>query len=405
MTDLRTVPDLSDPDLYRTGETEHLWARLRADSPVFYTERAGARGFWSVLRHGHAEQVLRNNRDFTSTKGMRLDDDPAATASSAGKMLIVTDPPRHGKIRGVMNSAFTPRMVRRLQDNMRTTVTRLLADSPDGEPFDFTEVAARLPVSVICDMLGVPQADWDYMLRLTMTAFGAVPPDGDTSGPAEAHTEILLYYDDLMRRRRRDPQDDIVSALVHAEVDGARLSDEEIFLNCDGLISGGNETTRHASVGGLLALVGNPGELRRLREDPDLLPTAVAEILRWTSPALHVLRTAVADVELGDDRIATGDAVAVWLPSANRDESVFADGDRFDVGRKPNRHLTFAAGTHFCLGAALANTELSVLFEEILRHTAEIEIVGETRRMRSNLIWGFESLPVRWTRTTVSHQP
>ncbi|MBG0567769.1 cytochrome P450 [Actinoplanes aureus] len=405
MSDLRTVPDLSDPDLYQRGEIEQMWARLRADSPVFHTRRPGARDFWSVLSHGAAEQVLRNNREFTSTKGMRLDDDPAATASSAGKMLIVTDPPRHGKIRGVMNSAFTPRMVRRLQDNMRTTVAALLSDAPEGEPFDFTELAARLPVSVICDMLGVPRADWDYMLRLTMTAFGAVPPDGDTTGPAEAHTEILLYYDDLMRRRRRDPQDDIVSALVHAEVDGAPLTDEEVFLNCDGLISGGNETTRHASVGGLLALADNPDQLRRLRHEPDVLPTAVAETLRWTSPALHVLRTATADCEIGEQRIAAGDAVAVWLPSANRDETVFPDGDRFDVGRKPNRHLTFAAGTHFCLGASLATTELSVLFEEIVRNFEEIEIAGEARRMRSSLIWGFESLPVRWTRRTVTPAP
>ncbi|GAA1118759.1 cytochrome P450 [Streptomyces javensis] len=201
-------------------------------------------------------------------------------------------------------------------------------------------------------MLGAPRADWDFMPKLTMIAFGADENAGtDPQRIAEAHTELLVYYDNLLARRRRDPQEDIVSALAHGTVDGAPLTDEEILLNCNGLISGGTETTRHATIGGLLAFLRAPDQWARLRAEPGLLPSAVQEILRFTSPALHVLRTARREVDLGGHRIRTGDQMAVWLPAANRDEAVFADPDRFDIARTPNRHLTFATGTHFSASA------------------------------------------------------
>ncbi|MGW4075307.1 cytochrome P450 [Streptomyces asiaticus] len=206
-------------------------------------------------------------------------------------------------------------------------------------------------------MLGVPRADWDFMLKLTMIAFGADENAGtDPQRIAEAHTELLVYYDNLLARRRRDPQEDIVSALAHGTVDGAPLTDEEI--------------------------------------------------LRFTSPALHVLRTARREVDLGGHRIRTGDQVAVWLPAANRDEAVFADPDRFDIAHTPNRHLTFATGTHFCLGSALATSELTIFFEEFLARVGQVTPRGAPRRMQSNLIWGFTSLPVTLTRrATPSRRP
>ncbi|MGW5693601.1 cytochrome P450 [Streptomyces asiaticus] len=256
-------------------------------------------------------------------------------------------------------------------------------------------------------MLGVPRADWDFMLKLTMIAFGADENAGtDPQRIAEAHTELLVYYDNLLARRRRDPQEDIVSALAHGTVDGAPLTDEEILLNCNGLISGGNEPTRHATIGGLLALLRAPDQWARLRAEPGLLPSAVQEILRFTSPALHVLRTARREVDLGGHRIRTGDQVAVWLPAANRDEAVFADPDRFDIARTPSRHLTFATGTHFCLGSALATSELTIFFEEFLARVGQVTPRGAPRRMQSNLIWGFTSLPVTLTRrATPSRRP
>lgn len=384
--------DLGDPELYRSGKPEELWAELRRQSPVWRS--TGPSGdFWAVLSYSEISRVLRDSATFVSELGMRLDHNPAATAAAAGKMLIVTDPPRHGKIRGIINGAFTPRMVRRLEETMRTTVDSVLEEALAAGGGDFTAVAARLPVATICDMLGVPPADWDFMLDRTMTAFGATG-EADPLAVAEAHVDILSYYEELVERRRREPGEDIVTALVNGEIDGRPLTDEEIFLNCDGLISGGNETTRHATVGGLLALIEHPGEWRWLRAQDGLPPTVVPEILRYTSPAMHVLRTTATDTTLGGFPVPKGSPVALWLPSGNRDEAEFAAPERLDLRRAPNRHLAFAHGTHFCLGSALATTELTVMFEQLVRRVAAAEPAGPVQRMRSTLIRGHEALPV-----------
>ncbi|MFC5143636.1 cytochrome P450 [Streptomyces aureoversilis] len=387
--------ELCDPDLYAQGRPEELWQRMRQSGSVHEGEHDGRR-FHAVLSHARISQVLKEQRNFTSQQGMRLDQNPAATAAASGKMLIITDPPRHGEIRRIVNGAFTPRMVARLEHTMRETVTAALDEVLEAGECDFTRVAARLPLSVICDMLGVPPGDREFMLDRTMVAFGSGEGiDDDPLAPAQAHADILAYYADLLDRRRREPREDIITALAHGTVDGVPLTDEEIFLNCDGIVSGGNETTRHAGAGGLLALVRNPQQWASLREGPELLPGAVQEILRFTSPAMHVLRTATAPVELAGRTLAPGDQVALWLAAGNRDPAVFPDPDRFDVTRRPNPHLAFAAGAHYCLGAALATRELTVLFEELLRRVRSAELTGPPRRTRSILIWGYEALPVR----------
>ncbi len=387
--------ELCDPDLYAQGRPEELWQRMRRAAPVHEGEYDGRR-FHAVLSHAEISRVVKDTRNFTSQQGMRLDQNPAATAAASGKMLIITDPPRHGAIRRIVGGAFTPRMVARLERTMRDTVTAVLDEALETGECDFTQVAAGLPLSVICDMLGVPPGDRDFMLERTMVAFGAgTGTETDPLASAAAHADILSYYEELLARRRREPQEDIVTALAHGTVDGVPLTDEEIFLNCDGLVSGGNETTRHASVGGLLALVRNPAQWESLRKDPDLLPAAVQEILRFTSPAMHVLRTATASVEIAGHALDPGDQVALWLAAGNRDDAVFPDPDRFDVTRRPNPHLAFAAGPHYCLGAALATRELTVLFEELLRRVRGAELTGPPRRTRSILIWGYDALPVR----------
>ncbi|MFJ9692468.1 cytochrome P450 [Kitasatospora sp. NPDC101183] len=387
--------ELCDPDLYAHGDPEELWQRMRRAAPVHGGEYDGRR-FHAVLSHAEISRVLKDPGNFSSQQGMRLDQNPAATELAAGKMLIITDPPRHGGIRRIVGGAFTPRMVARLEQTMRETVTAALDEALEAGECDFTRVAARLPLSVICDMLGVPPGDRDFMLERIMVAFGSGEDEAaDPLAPAEAHADILSYYEELLARRRREPQEDIVTALAHGTVDGVPLTDEEIFLNCDGLVSGGNETTRHASVGGLLALMRHPEQWAALREDPELLPTAVQEILRFTSPAMHVLRTATAPVEVAGHALAPGDQVALWLAAGNRDGTVFADPDRFDVTRRPNPHLTFAAGPHYCLGASLGTRELTVLFEELLRRVGDAELTGPPRRTRSILIRGHDALPVR----------
>ncbi|WP_306326498.1 cytochrome P450 [Streptomyces venezuelae] len=392
------VPDLSDPLLHQRGEAGPVLARLRREQPVCQVTRADGSTFWAVLSYELITQVLADAGTFSSTGGMRLDADPVATAAATGKMMVITDPPLHGMIRRVVSSAFTPRMVLRLEETMRTISVEVIEAALGQDSVDFTEVAARLPLSVICDMLGVPRADWDFMLSRTMTAFGVNGDDGPEQQQrvATAHTDIFLYYDELMRLRRKEPQEDIISALVHGRIDGRPLTEEEIILNCNGLISGGNETTRHATIGGLLALIEHPEQWRRLQEEPEVLQTAVQEILRFTTPAMHVLRTATRDTELAGCRIKAGDMVALWLASGNRDETVFEDPDRFDIGRREvSRNLTFAYGSHFCIGSALATTELNTFFDVLRQRVARPELTGEVRRMRSNLIGGIERLPVR----------
>ncbi|WCN79524.1 cytochrome P450 [Micromonospora sp. LH3U1] len=383
--------DVADPVLHRDGVLPPVWRWMRHHDPVRWTERSNKDAFWSVTAHAEAVQVLRDSKRFSSERGIRLGGDPLAAAAASRKMLIVTDPPRHGDIRRIIGAAFTARTVQRLEQNMRETVTACLDEAFEQGAGDFVQTIARLPVSVICDLLGVPREDWGFMLDRTTVAFGAVDEHGGpTADAAEAHTDILLYYLELVKQRRRSPREDVVTALTQGEVDGRPLTDEEILLNCDGLISGGNETTRHAAVGGLLALAAHPDQWQALRDDPGLLPTAVEEILRWTTPGAHTLRTAVRDTELAGRAIGAGQFVVVWGAAVNRDESVFDEPDTFRLDRKPNRHLTFGHGAHYCLGGALATSELRVLFGEVARRVAAIGVPGPVRRVRSNHIAGFE---------------
>ncbi|WP_083972314.1 cytochrome P450 [Actinoplanes awajinensis] len=387
--------DLSDAALYQHGDPLPVWARLRAQSPVHDNRRADGERFWAVMTHPLCSEMLTNPKVFSSANGMRLDSNKHVLARAAGKMLNVTDPPRHDKIRKVISSAFTPSTVRRLEATMRATAGRAIAAALSDGGCEFTRVAHQLPVSVICDLLGVPEADWDFMADRTRFAWSSTASDEkEEAEKVQAHTEIMGYFLDLAADRRKSPGDDLVSALVHGTVDGKVLTDEEVLYNCDALLSGGNETTRHATVGGLLALMTDPAAWADLRQDRSLLPSAIQEIVRYTSPVMHSLRTATRDVELGGVPIRAGEHVVAWLPSANRDEQVFEAPGRFDVRRSPNRHLGFIQGNHYCVGASLAAMELTVMFDELLDRVAEARPAGPVRRLRSNLLWGFDALPV-----------
>jgi cytochrome P450 len=391
--------DIADPELYRSGDPVGTWARLRATSPVFWNRHPPGAGFWAVMTHAAALQVYRDTESFTSERGMRIDSDPAAVAAAAGRLLIVTDPPLHPRIRQVMKAAFVPRIVATLESTMRKVVEPLLERALGGPPINFVSaIAAALPAAIICDIMDVPPADRDMMVGLTSRAFGASVSESGCpvaeTDQAEAHSEIFLYYSDLVDQRRRKPGADVISALVEGRVEGRRLSNEEVLLNCDGLVTGANETTRHASAAGLLALIDNPAEWQRLRAREVSLESAAEEILRFTTPALHVMRVAKRDVTIGGQEVCAADAVTVWNGSANRDEAVFRDPDRFDLGREPNRHLTFGIGQHFCLGAMLARVELRFLLGLLAERVTTVELAGEVRRTRSNFMWGIDELPV-----------
>jgi cytochrome P450 len=281
---------------------------------------------------------------------------------------------------------------------MRDVVNDALTRMAQRESFDFVgEIAGPLPLSVICQLLGVPRSDWHLMIDWTRTAFGSTTSDEVVTDAqkAEANANIFAYYADLLRQRRRSPGDDIVSALARATIHGRPLTDEEILLNINGLITGGNETTRHASAGAVIALTRHPDQWRRLKAAPDLARTAVEEVLRWTAPSLNVMRTALTEITIGGQLIRAGERVSIWNPAVNRDPDVFPDADRFDIGRTPNRHLTFGMGRHLCIGAALARFELLVLLREMAARVREIHPTGPVKRLRSNLMWGVDRVPVR----------
>jgi cytochrome P450 len=373
--------NLADPGLYERGEGEGAWSVLRAECPVYRNVAEDIDPFWAVTRYEDASRVLRDPRTFCSSRGMRVGAPPASVSAASERMLIATDPPRHGKIRGILSASFVPRAARERHDRIGQIADRVVtAMLADEDPVDFPTAVVPLPAGTLCDLLGVPAADWDYIAGLTGLAFGEQSNEG-IDGDLEktiAHTELFGYLHELAAAKRSFPGEDVVSRLVGATVDGVSLSDDEILLNCEGVINGGVETTRHAASRGVLGFLG----------------TAVEEILRWATPPLMVMRHATRDVEIGAVRIGAGEAVVVVNGSANRDEDAFLRADRLEIDRRSNRHLSFGLGPHFCIGAALAKIELTALFGALSRRVTAIEPAGPARHLRSNFIWGLASLPV-----------
>ncbi len=277
---------------------------------------------------------------------------------------------------------------------MRQVTSEVVADAVERGSCDFvSDVAARVPLFVSCKMMGVPRADWERLFALTNDAFGT----GDAVVQRLAHLDLLQYFEDLADARRKHPADDLVTVLATAEIDGEKLTPDELVLDCDNLLVGGTESTRITAAAGMVAFFDNPGQWHAVSQDRSLLPGAVEEVLRWTSVATHLMRVATRQVEIRGAGIAAGDRVTVWIPSANRDEDVFDDPDRFDVSRKPNRHLALGTGEHFCLGSTLARAELRLLYGELLRQAARIEPAGEPARLNSIVVNGPERLPVTFT--------
>jgi cytochrome P450 len=392
--------DLSDPELYVGPDAGfEAWTLLQREAPIFWNRRPNRSGFWALTKHRHAFAVYQDRKSFTSERGMQFAQTEAAARAAGGKMLIVTDLPRHRELRAVLADAFTHTAVRRLEEAMRSLVREAL-DEVVGETVDFVPaVASKLPMSVISALLGVPREDWHLLVEWTRAAFGSVTERGNEAPvteeeKAEANASIFAYFADLLTQRRTEPGNDLLSRLALGRIEGRPLTDEEILLNVQGLITGGNETTRHASAGAAIAFAENPGEWRRLREGR-LIGSAVEEVLRWTAPSIHVMRTALRDVHLDGCEIRAGEQVTIWNPAVNRDDDEFPDAHSFKVDRTPNRHLTFGVGHHFCIGASLARIELRVLLEELVARVEAIDLVGPVTRLRSTTMWGVDSVPLR----------
>jgi cytochrome P450 len=384
--------NLVDPGLYTYGDPFVQWRWLRANDPVYHHGPTDYPSFWALTRYEDVKAVFRDAETFSSAQGILLRPSGHGTDPGGGRTLALTDPPRHRQLRGLVEEWFTVRSVRAIEAKMREVAGSVIDLAVERERCDFVgDIAARIPLYMICSMMGVPESDWERLFRLSRQAFGA----DDATTRRFAHLEIMGYFEDLTVVKAANPADDLVSVLVTGEIEGRRISQEEVILNCDNLFVGGAENTRIAAAGGMLAFLEHPEQWRRLVEDPTLLPTAVEEVLRWTSTTTHILRTASRPIEIHGRRIDVGDLVTLWIPSANRDDEVFMDPDRFDVGRQPNRHLALGFGEHFCVGNKLARVEICLLYQELIDRSLRIEPDGEPSRLGSIVVNGLERLPVK----------
>lgn len=398
--------DFTDLDNFANGFPHELFAVHRREAPVYWhspTEHTpDGEGFWSVASYAETLAVLKDPVTFSSVTG---GDRPFGGTllqdlSIAGQVLNMMDDPRHTQIRRLVSSGLTPRMISSVEDDLRARTRRLLDAVVPGEPFDFVmDVAAELPMQMICILLGVPESERHWL-------FEAIEPQFDFGGSRkaalsqlsaeEAGSRMYTYGLELIASKRAQPTDDMLSVVANAALadDAPVMSDLELYLFFSLLFSAGAETTRNAVAGGLLALANHPEQLRELREDLDTLPTAVEEMVRWTSPSPSKRRTATCDVTVGGASIGAGQKVQIWEGSANRDASVFDDADEFDIVRKPNPHLGFGQGVHYCLGANLARLELRVLFEELLSRFGTVQVVRDVEWTRSNRHTGIRHLVV-----------
>ncbi|HJQ03535.1 MAG TPA: cytochrome P450 [Jatrophihabitans sp.] len=386
--------DLKATALFRDNAFWPVLAWLRANDPVHWHPEPDGPGFWVVTRYHDVVEVYTQHEIFSSRYGMRLDSSPAAVSAVSQRMLIVSDPPSHTELKRVLSRPFGQAEMPRLEMLVRQVVRDVL-DGVVGDDLEFLDVAKRIPNYVVCALMGLPRADWDWVGRITTEAF-----EGSDDARSAAHGEIFLYFSELLDERRVHPGDDFVSRVAHDHADRngveRSLTDEEIIFNCNGVLAGANETTRYSAAGGVLAFVEHPTQWRLLVEagEGGVAP-AVEEILRWTVPGMHAMRTAMRPVRLNGVRIAAGDRVTIWNGSANRDEAVFQRPDEFNVGRAPNRHLTFGTGRHLCLGSRLARLELTVFLSEFIKRVDRIEPTGAPRFNASNFTWGLRRLPVR----------
>jgi cytochrome P450 len=389
--------DLADPDTYVSGVPYEAFSELRRRAPVAWHPYKDGPGFLALTGYDEVQAVSRDSATWSSqATGVSYEVSPS-DESSAGLIMLQMDPPRHTEFRKLINKGFTPRQVARLNDHIADMARQIVDDVIERGECDFVdEVAGALPSYVIAEMLGIPLEDGRRLYELSeILNSGYVVGDNTIE---QALTRMFQYGTELAARKRADPGDDIATSLLHAEVDGQSLTDFEFNLFFILLMNAGGDTTRNLVAAGILALIQHPAERQRLEADPSLMPSAIEEMLRYTSPVTVFVRTATKDTELHGIPIKAGERAAMFYPSANRDESRFADPDRFDVRRTPNPHLAFGGGgTHFCLGANLARVEASVIIPEVLSRMDGLELAGPVERTRSNLISGIHCMPVRFT--------
>lgn len=389
--------DLYDPDGYVDAVPHEAFAVLRRQAPVFWQSTPWGGGYWAVMKHADVVAVSTDPTTYSSERGsVIIEDLSEETLQMMRNMLLVMDPPHHGRYRRMVLHGFTPSLVDRLEPRIRTISRAIIEQAAARREVEFVhDVASRLPLQVIGELMGIPEAEREpineWAERMTASQDPEINPESDAG---QASVAMGTYAVTMAQEKRVRPGNDLTSIIVNAEVDGHVMNDFEFGAFFVQLVTAGNDTTRTMLSNALQALLQHPEQLSELRTTPALVPAMIEEVLRWASPLHYFRRTATRDVELHGQPIREGDKVVLMYTSANRDEEVFADAARFDIHRDPNPHVAFGFGEHYCLGARLARLEGRVFFEELLSHCPTIEPRGAARRQRSNLNNGLKSLPV-----------
>lgn len=397
--------NLLDRDRFTQGIPHDWFTYLRANTPVFFHPEPGSgRGFWVFSRHDDVVAIGRDAKHFSSAQkrgGVVGLEDIEMTADWEGaELMLYMDPPSHTRHRRLVNRGFTPRMIGMLEPHIRDITVQIIERAIAQGELDFVvDVASELPLQVIAELMGVPLEDRHKMFDWSNRMIGSEDPEYAVSeeNVQAAQVEMFMYAQALAERKRDQPSDDIITKLLSADIDGDQLSPMDFNLFFMLLAVAGNETTRNAISHGMNAFLENPDQYRLLVEKPELIDSAMEEILRWASPVMYFRRNLTSDYEYKGHHLKEGDKVSIWYVSANRDEDVFTDPFRFDVTRSPNDHIAFGGGgPHHCLGANLARMEMKLFFEELTRRVPHVEPTGDAVRLRSNFIGGIKHLPVRF---------
>ena len=407
MTESATKPTIDGIDLlaatWGRGVPHDQFDRMRKEAPVCWHPEVDDTGFWALTKHADVKAVSHDSATFSSELGGTFI--PTADEEALASLrltILMMDPPKHHRYRRLVSKGFTPRMITNLVEEIeRRSAAVIDSVCEKGEAEFVEEIAAQVPVQIICQMIGLKPEVWPRMITLSNNLIGARDdPDYQeiAGGPEAASMEVYMMCDEVAEDRRQNPRDDIMTALVHAEIDGERLTNAELNLFFITLIVAGNETTRNLINHSMLALLDNPDEAERLRRDPSLWDTGVEEMLRWGSSIHNFRRTATKDTEIRGVPIEQGDKVVLYYAAANRDEEVFPDPHTFDVGRTPNEHVTFGGGgEHYCLGASLARAEIKATMRQVVERLPDLELAGPVNRLHSDFVNGVKTMPVRFT--------
>ena len=400
------------PEHYeRNGYPHAEWTWLRRHAPVFWYERSNVDPFWAITKHADIVELGKQPDLFLNAPRLAVfTSDLPPPPEGQSRHLLNMDPPDHARYRRVTSHWFTPRAIRAMDDRVARVTREVLDAAAEKTTGDFVQdVSAKNTIAVIAEMLGVPRRDWQLLFRWTNEIIAPQDPEFQRGTPQEtlegARLELFAYLRELAERRRREPSDDIVSLVANGQVNGAPLPAVELLSYYFLLVVAGNETTRNAMTGGMLAFLETSSQWARLRRDPGLLDGAVEEIVRWTTPVIQFARTATRDYVLRGQTIRAGQSACLFYPSANRDEEVFADPFVFRIDRDPNVHIGFGMGEHVCLGAHLARLELRHAFAQLRERLEHCELAGPVERVRSSFVGGIKRAPMRWRISPSAHAP